>query len=127
MTIASSILFAILMVESGGNLNVSNGDHGKAYGPYQIHQSYLDDVNRLYKDDEIKSFGHVLAIGEMREAGKASWVVKHYLMYYGNMYYKKTGQLPSKEVLIRMHNGGPQGYNKKSTEIYYKKSVGHLK
>ena len=48
-------------------------------------------------------------------------IVTLYLTYWGKQYEKKTGKEVTDEVYSKIHNGGPNGWNKESTEKYWKK------
>jgi hypothetical protein len=109
-----SILFLLLFlaeVESNCNDNAV-GKHGEV-GRYQIRQCYLDDVNR------IKKWNYTL--DEMHNAENARNVVIAYLEYYGENYRKENGKNQTIEVLARIHNGGPYGYRKNCTIVYWNK------
>lgn len=110
----STVLFIIAMVESGANSNVPDGDGGLAVGMYQIHQSYIDDVNRVYGT----TYNHE----DMRTRGKAEDVVIKYLNYWGSRYQLNTGKVPQVEDYCRMHNGGCHFYKKRhKTDEYWRK------
>lgn len=110
----SAILFVIAMVESGANSNVKDGDGGLAVGMYQIHQSYVDDVNRVY--------GTEYTHEDMRTRSKAEDVVIKYLTYWGSRYQLNTGKVPMAEDYFRLHNGGCHFWKKKhKTDGYVKK------
>ena len=52
---------------------------------------------------------------------KARIIVTLYLTYWGKHYEKKTGNKVNDEIYSKIHNGGPNGWNKESTEKYWKK------
>ena len=116
--VSSSLLGAIEQVESRGN-TTAIGDSGKAYGVYQIHESYVQDVNRISG----KNFTHADAF----DKDKAKEMVEIYLNHYGKSYEKKTGKKATNEVLARIHNGGPNGYKKDATKKYWNKVNKELK
>lgn len=103
---------ALIQVESGGN-EKAVGDKGRAKGILQLHKIYINDVNRIAK----KNFVHDDAF----DVEKSKQIVKIYLLHYGKKYEKKTGKKVSDEILARIHNGGPRGYEKASTEKYWNK------
>ena len=88
----------------------------KAYGLLQIRQPYLDDANRIA--------GTSYTIKDMKDPDKARAVAKVYLRYYGSVYERKTGNAPNLEVYARIHNGGPLGWQKASTNEYVNKLNG---
>jgi hypothetical protein len=84
-----------------------------AWGCLQLHKVYVDDVNRISG----KKYEHCDAF----DRKKAEEIVKIYLVHYGKHYERKTGKPASLEILSRIHNGGPNGYAKKSTVKYWAK------
>ena len=116
--ITDSFLDAIVAVESHGNAKAI-GDNGKAYGVYQIHKSYVEDVNRIS--------GKNFTLADAFDKEKAKEMVKIYLTNYGKNYEKKTGKTATNEVLARIHNGGPSGYKKDATKKYWDKVQKELK
>jgi hypothetical protein len=93
----------------------------KAYGVFQIRQPYLDDVNRIVgEEDMAETWGKpVLAIRDIKNPEIAAWCVKVYLSYYGKHYEKVTGKKPTAQVYARIHNGGPDGWKRRSTKVYW--------
>lgn len=113
-----AFLAALAIVESGGNPDAVGDLHlkNKAYGQYQIRQPYLTDVNRIS--------GKSLTLEDVRGKDSeetAAWAVKVYLIHYGKRYTRITGKKPIAEVYARMHNGGPNGWKKTSTNAYWEK------
>jgi hypothetical protein len=102
----------LIQIESSGNPSAI-GDSGKAIGVLQIHSSYWSDgceelkVKWPYKNAFNKE--------------KSILVVKAYLTRYGSSYEKQTKKPITLEILSRIHNGGPSGYKKKSTDSYWLK------
>jgi len=90
----------------------------KAYGLLQIRQPYLDDVNKIA--------GTSYSIEDMKDPELARWAAKIYLNHYGEVYQNKTGDAPTLEVYARIHNGGPNGWQKASTNDYVRKLNGVL-
>ena len=115
-----TFLTALAMVESGndptavGDRNLRN----KAYGIYQIRQPYLDDVNRIA--------GTNFTIEDMVESEVISrWCVVTYIKHYGRQ--ERTGKPLTMEIASRLHNGGPNGYKRKSTDAHWNKMKSKLK
>jgi hypothetical protein len=92
-------------VESNRN-DKAIGDNGKAFGIVQIHQSVIDDVNRMYR----KTYKHSDAF----DRGKSEEIFRLYLSYY-------CGDVTKAEQASRIWNGGPKGFKKESTKKYWKK------
>lgn len=107
-----TLLPVIAQVESGSN-QYAIGDNGKAVGMYQIHKICLDDVNNFYN----KRF----QLKDRLDKEKAKVIVYLYLRHWGKKYEEETGHKATKEVLARIHNGGPRGWEKQSTEKYWQK------
>jgi len=114
VAVSDSLLDAIEQVESGGRgKDTPDGDNGYSIGPFQIGALYLEDANEWLRTD--------FRLGEMRDRDRARHVASGYLDRYGQLYRRRTVKEPSIEVLVRMHNGGPSGYEKESTRAYWRK------
>lgn len=99
-----TILFnAIAMVESDRGATSDN--------VYQIRDIYIDDLNRLYTYDYQYS--------DKFDKQKSEQMMYDYWRYYGYRYTKETGKPVTYEVLARIHNGGPRGWQKRATENYW--------
>jgi hypothetical protein len=112
----------LIRVENPGrDVNAVGDKHltHKAYGILQIRKPYLDDVNKIA--------GTSYTIEDMKDTVKARWAAKIYLNHYGETYERKTGEAPTLEVYARIHNGGPNGWKKASTNDYVRKLNGGLK
>ena len=83
------------------------GDKGRSRGVYHIQACYLADVNRVY--------GTRFTLNDRDNPVKAHQIVRLYLAHYGRVYTKVTGKPVTCEILARIHNGGPEGWRKKST------------
>lgn len=105
-----SMLFA---VESSNNLAPRDGDNGRAVGPLQIQPAVVADVNRIA--------GTHYTLEDRRDFGKSQEIAKIYLSYWAERYAWTTGREPTLEVYCRIWNGGPYGWNKKSTLAYWRK------
>lgn len=108
----NALIPILITVESNGREKVV-GDSGKAKGVLQIHEIYVKDVNRIYKT----AFSH----DDTFDRNKAIIITRLYLTHYGKCYEQKTGNTATFEVLSRIHNGGPIGYLKKSTDKHWNK------
>ncbi len=105
------LLDAICKVESNCQEDAV-GDGGNAIGPYQIWKVYWKDalefdpsIGGCYEDCLNKEY--------------AERVVLSYWKRYATE--RRLGRPVTDEDRARIHNGGPRGYNKKSTEKYWKK------
>ena len=116
--VSQNLLDAIQTVESNGKESAV-GDNGKAVGAFQIHKIYVDDVNSFSSEK--------FTYEDRKNKEKSQKIVKLYLEHYGKSYEKKTGKKATNEILARIHNGGPKGYNKETTKNYWKKVENNLK
>ena len=112
IVIADNLMSAIIAVESNGKANAI-GDNGQAYGILQVHKSVVQDVNRIY------SLRHTHQ--DMFNPERAKQVFTLYTKYYGDLYQKKAQQPATAEIIARIWNGGPNGYNNPATLKYWKK------
>jgi len=122
------LLDAIEQVESGGNSNAV-GDNGEAIGSFQIHKIYVDDVNRLIKAEPIRynwAGPRSLYTYEDRwDREKSRAMTYIYILHYSSIAEWSGAERPTImerfEAMARIHNGGPNGYKKKSTKAYWQK------
>jgi hypothetical protein len=116
------LLAALMAVESGGN-PFAVGDGGKAVGCLQIHASVVADVNRIAGP---KTAPYTLA--DRLEVEKSKQMCVIYLSYYATE--KRIGRAVTDQDRARIWNGGPLGYKKSATEVYWakvKRELGKLK
>ena len=92
----------------------ATGDNGNAIGPYQIWEIYYQDAKDY---DKSINFPYTDCLNDKAKSEK---VIKAYI----KRYLPENGTM---EDAARIHNGGPNGYKKKSTLGYLKKFVGFLK
>jgi hypothetical protein len=101
------ILDALRRVESGGvpDPSLAVGDGGEAIGPYQIHYGYWQDadVPGAFEDCRDLAYARRVVIG------------------YWRRYCPQAFRALDAEVLARVHNGGPKGHAKRSTEVFWNK------
>lgn len=109
------LIMALIQVESGNRDDII-GDNGKAYGCLQIHAGYVQDVAHHsgipYAHED--AFNRDLAID----------IFKIYMSIYANKY--RLQREPTFEDIARIHNGGPDGWQKDSTKLYWKKVKKYL-
>lgn len=106
-------LFRALRTVESSNRPRAVGDGGAAVGVYQLHHSYVMDVNRIY--------GTRFTHSDRLDPIKSHRIVRLYLAHYGRVYNKITGKPATCEVLARIHNGGPKGWRKSATNPYWAK------
>ena len=110
MEITNYILFILMTVESGGDTNAV-GDDGKAFGMYQLHAAYVQDAAE-YSEIE---YNHYDAFSPQ----VASKIVEAYMARYATE--RRIGRQVTIEDVCRIHNGGPNGYKRASTDAYWAK------
>jgi len=97
------------IVESDNNDNAV-GDNGNALGRYQIWKIYWQDAVEF--DPSIG--------GEYEDVTNPDYarkIVEAYMSRYATK--KRLGHEPTFEDMARIHNGGPNGHKKDSTDIYW--------
>ena len=123
--ISRELYDAIAKVETGGSIDpdCEVGDDGKAYGWYQIWETY-------YKDDV--EFNPSLSNGGKTWKNTKGHGSKAYseevMQSYMNRYATEArlGRTPTNEDIARIHNGGPDGYKEESTLKYWEKVKKYL-
>ena len=92
---------------------------------YQISSAYLNDANRIiarmFKINGSTVHPAYFYPNEVKSRSASELMMKIYWEYYGNQYFMTTQRLPTAEVLVRIHNGGPDGWRKESTLKYWHK------
>lgn len=111
-----TLLLAMIQVESSGNDNAI-GDNGASWGCLQLQAAYVQDAAEYANQD----WTHKDAFD--RET--AMEITMAYMARYATE--KRLGHKPTVEDIARIHNGGPNGYNKKATEKYWLKVKAELK
>ena len=96
--------YEMAVVESGSD-PLAVGDRGRAIGLYQIHHKY-------WKDSGVPGSWE-----DCRDPAYSQRVIMSYWRRYCPSALSK-GDL---EILCRVHNGGPQGHNKRQTQKYWEK------
>jgi len=98
-------LDAIRVVESGGG--VSDGDGGRAVGPYQIWRCYWQDsgVAGKYEDCRNQEYAERVVVAYMRRYCPAAL----------------DGAEVDAEPIARTHCGGPKGATKDATLPYWRR------
>jgi len=116
----NKLIDALIRVETGGEKNPAKaiGDNGKAKGILQIWDVVVKDVNRIYKTTYVHD--------DAFDPAKSRDIAKKYLTFWGKRYTKNTGKVPTYEVLAKIWNGGPKGYNKTDTNKYWVKVKPYL-
>ena len=107
----TKLIDALIQVESNGN-NDAVGDNGNAIGCLQIWKIYHTDatersnIGGKYLDCYKRDYAILVFDAYMRRYARSAW----------------TDPLKfDAEKVARIHNGGPKGYKKKATKIYWEK------
>jgi len=103
-------MLAIIMVESNGH-DFEIGDDGKAYGCLQMHAAYVQDAAEHAGKDWVHE--------DAFQRDVAIQIFEAYMDRYATE--ERLGRKPTAEDIARIHNGGPNGYKKKSTVKYWVK------
>ena len=125
VTISRRLFDAIRQVETGGHPDPLNavGDGGTSRGPYQISEAYYNDAVQhdpsLCEGD--KSYENVYGQGSMEYSEK---VMQAYMDRYATEAW--LGHPATDEDIARIHNGGPNGFRKRSTLKYWEKVQAYL-
>lgn len=104
------ILDAIRWVESSDRDDVPDGDDGLAIGPYQIHRSYWLDAHTFDED-----------LGGTYQSCRNRAYAERVIDAYMRRYVPGAWQRGHAETIARVHNGGPQGHQRASTEGYWRR------
>lgn len=109
LSVATNLIVAVAMVESAGNPGVVSYRHGRphAYGPLQIRQAALTDLNRHYGTEYVLS--QFVANLEL-----STWAFEA----YGLMYGAKTEQ-----EFVELWHFGPEGRKRNNTGDDYVQRV----
>ena len=118
LMIDRALLDAIKQVESGGD-PCAIGDNGQSLGAYQITKGYYSDALQYnpHLGDGARTYSDVWGIGSEAYAEE---VIACYMGRYATP--ERLGRQPTYEDIARIHNGGPNGYQRSST-LHYWESV----
>lgn len=106
------LLTAMIEVESAGN-DSAVGDDGRAFGCLQIHKCVLADINRAYGAEYI--------LRDCYDRETSCLIARQYLAIYARKYAADHKTTASMEVLARIWNGGPRGWENPETENYWQR------
>ena len=93
---------------------------------YQIRNVYVNDVNRIIANAFKTPSGAPVHPAyfypnEVNSKAASELMMKIYWEHWGIHYQRKTGKPVTYEVLARIHNGGPLGWKKSATDVYWRK------
>jgi hypothetical protein len=104
-----TLILILIQVESAGD-DLAIGDNGLAYGCLQMHAGYVQDAAEYAGKDWL----HEDAFD--RETSIDIFIA--YISRYATE--DRIGRPVTAEDIARIHNGGPNGWKKKSTEAYWR-------
>ena len=112
-----ALLDAIEYVESGGDWEAIGPND--EVGNFQLTKIYVDDVNRIQRisHNDKYSVYHPWKYYHRKNPACSRWMVRTYIKYYSG----KIGKEATFEDMARIHNGGPDGWKKESTKVYWEK------
>jgi hypothetical protein len=113
--VADSFFEAVRFVESTDGRYFGDQDGGRSHGPYQISLAYLQDANEYLGTNYT-----------LRQVIDDESVAREVMVGYWNRYLPKDREV-TYEILARIHNGGPKGYEKESTVPYWEKVEAKMK
>jgi hypothetical protein len=111
------LIAALITVESSDGLKTV-GDNGNAIGVLQIHKIYVRDCNVILKR---KGTEFRYKYGDRHSRPYSIGMSLLYMKHYCEKYTKETGLEATIETAARIHNGGPDGWKKESTNGYWRK------
>ncbi|MEK6883024.1 MAG: hypothetical protein AABY22_25595 [Nanoarchaeota archaeon] len=103
--------FKILGTIESNNNDLAVGDRGKALGRYQIWQIYFKDAQNF--DKSLQNIEYKQVTNEI--------IARQVINSYMNKYCLNAVKSGNYEVMVRTHNGGPDGQNKQITLRYWQR------
>ena len=100
-----TLIQRLWIIESGGRLDPPDGDGGLAVGPLQLHKCVIDDVNRYWRTN--------FSYADRRDLHKSKQIARLYVTMWLDIH--------KQEIAARIYNGGPRGWQKKTTDEYWQK------
>jgi hypothetical protein len=108
----SKIRDVLKIVETRGNPD-SIGDNGTSFGILQIQLNAIKDVNKRYNTHYTHQDAFNIKCAEE--------IFKLYTQMWSEHLEKKENRKVTTEDIVRIWNGGPRGYKRTSTDVYYEK------
>jgi len=105
-----TLILVLIQIESGGN-DLQIGDDGLAYGCLQMHSAYVQDAAEYAGKDWVHN--------DAFDRETSIEIFTAYMDRYATK--ERLGRTPTVEDIVRIHNGGPNGYKKDSTLPYLTK------
>ena len=122
----SASIFGIALAPLFAAIAEVESENGKTSdNVYQISSAYLNDANRIsagmFKINGSTVHPAYFYPNEVKSRSASELMMKIYWEYYGNRYFTTTKRFPTAEVLVRIHNGGPDGWKNPATLKYWQK------
>jgi hypothetical protein len=105
-----TIILALIAVESTDNDNAI-GDDGLAYGCLQMHAAYVQDAAEYAGEQWVH--------GDAFDRQTSIDIFLAYMARYATE--ARLGRVVTAEDIVRIHNGGPNGWKKESTKPHWNK------
>jgi hypothetical protein len=102
------ILTGLRVAETGGcpmEGRQAVGDHGRAIGPFQIHEAYWRDSGIPGRFEDCRDTAYARSV----------------VVAFWKRYCPEALAALDAEVLVRVHNGGPDGAGRECTERFWRK------
>ena len=113
-----AVVRAMMIVESGCNPEAYRADED-ALGALQVRPGYLSDVNKFRARRGLKPYSR----RDCKDPIKAIDMVREYTSTYARVKSRPW----TAETISKIHNGGPMGWKKSSTTVYWNKIKGAMR
>jgi len=112
MNIPIEFIMCLALIESACN-PLAVGDNGDSLGMLQMQEAYVQDAAEYANTD----WTHKDALDEVT----AIKIFRAYMGRYATP--ERLGRPVTYQDIARIHNGGPNGYKKPSTKVYWNKVI----
>ena len=114
---------AVCLEESEGDPTAFRASEW-ACGIAQIRPIYVRDCNRIC---QLAGDPRRWTLQDCYCPAKSYEMYLIYVVYYSGVYYRATGRIAGPEQFARIHNGGPDGWKKRSTLGYWRRVQQRMK
>ena len=114
MAVATTLFGVALAPLFAALAQVESGNGKTSQNIYQITERFVDDVNRISTEEKF-------VYSDRYDRKRSERMMEIYWVYYVARYIDATGRDPTWETLARIHNGGPDGWNKYATKRYWRR------
>jgi len=102
------MFLTVISMETNGDPINMIGDNGRALGIIQIHMVVVEEYNSEH--------GTFFSHSQVRDPNLSIAIARWYLDKWGKNYQRIHGKEPTPDILYRIWNGGPRGWEKRATE-----------